>query len=150
MHFKEQFKSWQLWTIDQISFIVESPSQNKVSKNVMNFIRLTINMWSKYKIIIYHTMLINALFINKFITTPTKFSNIYYLFIYNLYWSSNLLKVTLYFQICTYIICIQNFKILSLLGQMMVYIFWIFRHIKRIFSIFSTLQNLINLCWIWH
>ncbi len=143
MHFKEQFKSWQLWTIDQISFIVESPSQNKVSKNVMNFIRLTINMWSKYKIIIYHTMLINALFIN-------KFSNIYYLFIYNLYWSSNLLKVTLYFQICTYIICIQNFKILSLLGKMMVYIFWIFRHIKRIFSIFSTLQNLINLCWIWH
>jgi hypothetical protein len=143
MHFKEQFKSWQLWTIDQISFIVESPSQNKVSKNVMNFIRLTINMWSKYKIIIYHTMLINALFIN-------KFSNIYYLFIYNLYWSSNLLKVTLYFQICTYIICIQNFKILSLLGKMIVYIFWIFRHIKRIFSIFSTLQNLINLCWIWH
>ncbi len=77
-------------------------------------------MWSKYKIIIYHTMLINALFINKFITTPTKLSNIY---IYNLYWSSNLLKVTLYFQICTYIICIQNFKFLSLLGKMMEYIF---------------------------
>jgi hypothetical protein len=32
MHIKEQFKAWQLGTIDQISFLVESPSQNKVSK----------------------------------------------------------------------------------------------------------------------
>jgi hypothetical protein len=31
-----------------------------------------------------------------------------------------------------------------------IYIFWIFRDINIIFSKFSTLQILINLCWIWH
>jgi hypothetical protein len=56
--------------------------------------------------------------------------------------------VVLYLQISRFYVFIYLLKII--IRENDGFFFWTFRHIKRIFSNFSTLQISFNLCQIWH